>query len=197
MLPQIKTIIFDNNGVLTSADSVTNIARFLNVKEDILKPVWEDMAKLLDEGNITTTEFYRRILNHFGIYKNLDHFRKVHLEGFLSKNSVQQFAKSLRDDFEIALLSNFGDGFDECNERWKMEEIFGKKIFVSCKIKMRKPNDDIYLFALDKLKRKPEETMFIDDNKENIKAAEKLGINAILFTNLENLKKDLGKYTTI
>jgi len=41
------------------------------------------------------------------------------------------------------------------------------------------------------------ETIFIDDNKDNIAAAQKIGIIALLYTDLETLKNDLGKYGII
>lgn len=196
----IKTIIFDNNGVLTSSDSeltVDNVTNFLGLKKDVFEPVWSEMAKPLDDGRITTEEFHRAVLDHFDLKNNLSEFREIHLGSYVPKKEVKKFAKSLKGSYEIALLTNFGDAFDECNERWQMEDIFGDNLFVSCKMKMRKPNDDIYLKILKDLGRKPEETVFIDDNKENIEAAKKLGINAILFTGLEKLKKDLEKYITI
>ena len=193
----IKTIIFDNNGVLTSSDSEDNSARLLGVEKSVFKPIWEETAKSLDDGRITTKEFHKEILDHFGIKKDLNELREVHLGSFSLKEEIMEFAESLMDHYELALFTNFGDAFDECNEKWRMEKIFGDNLFVSCKMRMRKPNDDIYIKVLEDLRRKPEETIFIDDNKENIKAANNLGINDILFTDLEKLKKDLGKYITI
>ena len=193
----IKTIIFDNNGVLTSSESPDNSSRLLGVEKGAFSSIWVETARPMDEGKITTMEFYESLLSHFDIEKDLDEIRQTHLGGFLRREKVIRFAKGLKDNYELALLTNFGDGFNECNERWKMEEIFGDNLFVSCKMKMIKPNDDIYLKVLEDLDRKPDETIFIDDNQENVTAANKLGINAILFTSLEKLKKDLSKYITI
>ncbi|PIZ00143.1 hypothetical protein COY62_04190 [bacterium (Candidatus Howlettbacteria) CG_4_10_14_0_8_um_filter_40_9] len=193
----IKTIIFDNNGVLTNSDSMDNACSFLGLDKTIFAPVWEEMAKPLDKGRLTLTEFLKVVLEYFGLDKDLAEFRRVHLGSYARKEDVIKFAEKLRLGYEIALLTNFGDHFDECNENWKLEEIFGDNLFVSCKMRMRKPNDDIYLKTLSDLCRKPEETIFIDDNKDNIETAQKLGMNAILFTNLEKLEQELGKYITI
>jgi HAD superfamily hydrolase (TIGR01509 family) len=45
---------------------------------------------------------------------------------------------------------------------------------------MRKPNDDIFMYALETLKVKPESILFLDDTPANIKAAQSFGIDARL-----------------
>ena len=59
--------------------------------------------------------------------------------------------------------------------------------------KMRKPFPEFYQLILDRYQLVPEETLFIDDNVRNVKAAEALGIKAIAFTSAGQLKKDLKK----
>ena len=59
--------------------------------------------------------------------------------------------------------------------------------------KMRKPFPEFYQLILDRYQLVPEETLFIDDNVRNVKAAEALGIKAIAFTSAGQLKKDLEK----
>ncbi|MDT3404133.1 HAD family hydrolase [Mucilaginibacter terrae] len=57
--------------------------------------------------------------------------------------------------------------------------------------KMRKPEPVFYQLLLDRYSIKPEEALFIDDNKRNIIAAEKMGINSIHFINAAQLEKEL------
>jgi HAD superfamily hydrolase (TIGR01509 family) len=45
---------------------------------------------------------------------------------------------------------------------------------------MRKPDLEIYEQVLGKLKVKPEEILFIDDQLENIEPAQKLGMHTVL-----------------
>ena len=65
-----------------------------------------------------------------------------------------------------------------------LESLFIKTWF-SHALKMRKPNMDIFEFALSDGDLKPKETLFIDDSIQNIEAAEKLGIKT-LFIDVEN-----------
>jgi 2-haloacid dehalogenase len=62
---------------------------------------------------------------------------------------------------------------------------------VSGEEKMRKPAREFYQILLDRYNLKPEETLFIDDNLRNIKAAEDMGIPCIPFESPEQLRAEL------
>ncbi len=57
-----------------------------------------------------------------------------------------------------------------------------------------KPGTEIFLYALNKVQLNPEECLFIDDDRENVDAANALGLKGIHYTNTEKLKKDLMIY---
>lgn len=57
--------------------------------------------------------------------------------------------------------------------------------------KVMKPDHRIFELALDRFGIKAEETIFIDDNPNNVKAANELGIHGILFHSREQLEKEL------
>ena len=56
---------------------------------------------------------------------------------------------------------------------------------------MTKPNPQLYGIAIYKAGVKPEEIIFIDDGRNNIRTAKELGIIGIYYTNAERLKKEL------
>jgi FMN phosphatase YigB (HAD superfamily) len=95
------------------------------------------------------------------------------------------------------LLTNLGDIFDEASEKiWHYDTLFDKdKIFVSCKMKMKKPDTKIYEEALKKLGRKPEETIFVDDRETNLVSPQKLGMNVILFKEQASFINEIFKMT--
>ncbi|MBI2151422.1 HAD-IA family hydrolase [Candidatus Woesearchaeota archaeon] len=59
-------------------------------------------------------------------------------------------------------------------------------------IKAVKPNPEIYLKACKVLEIYPEELVFVDDRKENIQGAEKLGISGILHVNNKTTIKKIS-----
>jgi len=61
----------------------------------------------------------------------------------------------------------------------------------SCELGIAKPDPAIYLHTCEKLKSDPRKTLFLDDKPENIEAASNVGLNAVLFENIEKLRADL------
>jgi putative hydrolase of the HAD superfamily len=64
---------------------------------------------------------------------------------------------------------------------------FAHKAYYSHVMHMRKPDAEIYQYVLDDLKLNPEETVFLDDNADNIKAAALLGIKVKYIINSNQL----------
>ena len=64
-------------------------------------------------------------------------------------------------------------------------------IIVSGEEKTRKPFEKIYQITIDRFKIDPTESVFIDDNLRNVKAAEKLNIKGIHFKNSNKLEIEL------
>jgi len=61
----------------------------------------------------------------------------------------------------------------------------------SYQLHMAKPDPEIYRYVLKELGTLPDETLFLDDKLVNIQAARALGIRAIHFSTVEQLRADL------
>lgn len=70
-------------------------------------------------------------------------------------------------------------------------------IVVSGEEMTRKPFPDIYQTTLKRFDLKPEQSLFIDDNKRNIEAAKALGIHCIHFSSPQQLEKELKKLNVL
>ena len=55
-----------------------------------------------------------------------------------------------------------------------------------------KPDPRLFQILLDRHKLKAEECTFVDDNPDNVAAACKMGMDGIVFTGADNLRKQLG-----
>ncbi len=62
---------------------------------------------------------------------------------------------------------------------------------ISYQVKLLKPEKEIYNLLIENYNLIPEQTIFIDDSLENVKAAEEVGIKGILYLNSEELYKQL------
>lgn len=82
------------------------------------------------------------------------------------------------------------DGADPKDHDYSFLDRF-RDIVVSGEVRMRKPNDDIYLHALEKFGLEAGAAVFVDDLDENVDAANRLGITGIRFTSPEQLEANL------
>lgn len=62
---------------------------------------------------------------------------------------------------------------------------------ISAQVGMIKPDQLMYTYLIEKHALKPASCLFIDDQQENINAAQDLGINGILYTSNRSLKRHL------
>jgi len=67
-------------------------------------------------------------------------------------------------------------------------------ILISGEVKLAKPDPKIFQLLLERIQRKPEDCLLIDDSQENIRVAAHLGFQTILFTNPEDLHFTLSGY---
>ncbi len=94
-------------------------------------------------------------------------------------------------------LTNFSsEKFPLLRRRFGFFDLFDD-IFVSGEIGMVKPDPEIYLHALQRINRPPEECVFIDDSSANTQTAQALGFISIHFTNPAQLGNDLRKHNLL
>lgn len=61
----------------------------------------------------------------------------------------------------------------------------------SCELGMAKPDPAIYTFTCEQLRVRPEDALFLDDKQVNVEAARHLGLHALQFHNVAQLRHDL------
>lgn len=63
-------------------------------------------------------------------------------------------------------------------------------VVVSGQVRLRKPNDDIYLHALEKFGLEAKAAVFVDDLAENVETANRLGLTGLQFVSPEKLMRN-------
>lgn len=186
----IKTIIFDNGGVLVEDawfEFVQNLEKKYGHKPGGITEKINSKEKLATRGEVTFYELMDYIAQILGSDEDLKHIYKP----FDLKPEMVNLVKKISTQYEVALLTNEISSFLHDNDTWHMENIFGENIFRSSEIGFGKPDPEIYEYVLNKLNRKPEEIVFIDDREKNLVPARTMGINVIQFKSLEELKIEL------
>jgi glucose-1-phosphatase len=104
----------------------------------------------------------------------------------------EEFLASLAKQYKLALLSNTDPIHMEHEEaRFPFFRFFPVRIY-SYKVGASKPNPLIYREALKATKTtKSAEAVYIDDVPEYVEAARSLGLQGLVYTSPEDLRRDL------
>jgi len=202
----IKAIIFDVGDVLAlsrySLKTYDGKTFHLGVHEDVAKKLKISLDQYFDsidsiyansiEGKISLQEALEAISKNFKISRTK--LKQIYF------NTYQKHFKQNKHLFGKAkLLKKRGYKIAILSDQWYLSKrvLMPKKLYaffdvlvVSCDVGIRKPNPEIYELVLEKLKLKPDEAIFIDNQEWNLIPAQKLGMSAILFKDNKQLFSD-------
>lgn len=110
-------------------------------------------------------------------------------------DGVEEFLSMLsKKDFKLACLSNTNSiHWNRIENKEIFDKYFVKK-FLSYKIGFTKPRKEIYLHAINSLNCPPDKIIFFDDIKENVKAAQDCGLNAVCVSGFDDLKVKVSEF---
>lgn len=90
-------------------------------------------------------------------------------------------------------ITNFSaEKWAECEERFGFLTESFRNVVVSAHEQLVKPDPAIYRICLERNGLAPRDCIFIDDSPANVAAARDLGIEGVLFTGADALRRDLG-----
>ena len=202
----IKAIIFDGGNVLHSLkDTGTKDEVLLNFTSGIkptkeVKVYFEEQLSKLGSGKLTEKEFWNKLSKKLNItlpanYKDL--WRKKFRKNATAYIEIFELIDQLKIlGYKVYILSNTIPPHLEIIKQNGWYKPFDK-VFLSCVIKMRKPDKSIYYYVLDNINLNPTETVFIDDLKENITTAKEIGMNTILAISPKQVVEDLLNFLEI
>lgn len=183
---KIENIIFDFGGVLVDwnprylyKDHFKNDNEMEHFLKNICTEEWnieQDRGCTLSKGTILLQNKFPEF--HSTIQLFYDKW-EVMLKGDIPETVALLY--KLKTKYKIYGLTNWSaETIEIAYSRFPFFKEFDG-IVVSGEEKMIKPNPQIYHLLLDRYNLKAENTIFIDDNIHNIKAAEKIGLCAIHF----------------
>lgn len=188
----MKYFVFDLGGVL----SVPMVSKKLyeqlewKVSYDEFLDKFNNSAESIKvhKGEISTKEFFEYLKRYMNDNITLEEFKNIYVNNNEFFNDTIETIKKLKNlGYKVYLLSNLKEiDYEKFIKHFDVS-IFDE-MFLSFKLDMLKPNDDIYQYVIKKLNANPENIYFFDDNKENVEGAIRNGINAYLVTG-ETVKK--------
>lgn len=199
-----STIIFDLGGViidLSPENTAIAFAGLAGISQRDVYHVYQtnDAFNAFEKGEINNDEFRNFIRKTFSITSpdiEIDHCWNAMLVG-LPVQKLKLLEK-LKTQFRIYLLSNTNGIHLSHIENVMLNgaslDPYFHKAYYSHKIKMRKPDSIIFEYVLADNMLEPLQTVFLDDNKENIEAAKSVGIQTIHITHPDLVFDIFKKY---
>lgn len=188
----MKYFVFDLGGVLSvpmvSKKLYEQIKWKVSYEEFLDKFNNSEESIKVHKGEISTKEFFEYLKVYMDDNITLEEFKNIYVNNNKFFNDTIEIIKKLKNlGYKVYLLSNLKEiDYEKFIKHFDIS-IFNE-LFLSFKLGMLKPNDDIYQHVINKLNTKPENIYFFDDNKENVEGAIKNGINAYQVTG-ETVKK--------
>lgn len=192
----IKSVIFDLGNVLIRFNAKRSANRFAKACKTPVPVLWEhfftsQIEKAYTKGEISSREFYAHSKKVFGSPLTYQEFSHYWNDIFWENPGMDDLLGKLKKKYPLYLISNTNElHFKYILQRFKVLRHF-KKTFPSHKVGHRKPSPEIYLHVLEKIKLKPEQTVFVDDMPAFVEAAQKVGMYAVQFKNKQSLVKSL------
>jgi putative hydrolase of the HAD superfamily len=197
----LQAVIFDYGEVLSgppNPQAHQNLLKIAGVEEELFeKAYW---AHRLDyDADILNGQTYWQ-----AVARDTEaHFTPQQIEQLMEQDAamwmdlnramVAWIPKIKQAGLKLGILSNMGYGvLGYIRPRFEWLDQFDHLTW-SCELGVVKPDPAIYLHTLKKLQAPPQQTLFIDNLEKNIVAAESVGLQALLFTHVDQLQKDLNE----
>lgn len=183
-----KNIIFDYGNTIVKFEPENIIKSFGVSDENDVKIIYDGLFERrywdhLDKGLVTQKEFVEGVLSR--VPERLHAVSERICEDWCVSlpyvPGMDELIYKLKNDgYKIYLLSNISKHFAERSGEIEIFKVFDGLVF-SGEIKLVKPDKRIFEYILNKYSLDPAETVFADDNEENVSAASKMNITSFLF----------------
>src|SRR3989338_6856407 len=197
----IKAIIFDLWETLVTKN--VGVSKLLQEKFDI--PKTDDYIRKYEEAVQlepweTENQMAKNFLSKFGVEQSLENIAfviNVFKQGIVNATlfgGMRELLVSLKQKgLKLGLLSNTTVFESVVLENLEIRDLFDAVVFSWQKGNL-KPSHEAFKHVLDELGVSEKEALFIDDGKKNVESAKVLGMQGILFEDIETLKKRIAEF---
>lgn len=196
---KIELIVFDMDGVLFHLDSARRLdllAELTGLNPDHIDELtygsaFETAAEAgaYPIGSEYLAEFNRRL----GVDLTRHQWVAIRRDVMTPMTEVLELAEQLASNYTVALLTNNVSLVQESLDDLAPEivRIFGGNAHTSSRFGARKPEPEVFERLLAHHDTGPTAAVFIDDNPRAVAGARSVGMNAIHFTRMADLKEQL------
>jgi putative hydrolase of the HAD superfamily len=195
----LRAVVFDYGMVLTgkpNAEAHDEMVRISGLPVERFEELYWADRHAYDEGKVTGAAFWQKFARDGKLTlkpEEIDELNRQDARMWTTQNpAMVAWQRQLKERGVLtAILSNMGDTvLESILRQFKWVEDFDVLVW-SFQLLMAKPAPAIYHHVLKQLGTRPEETLFIDDKRVNVEAARALGMKAVEFTTIEQLREAL------
>lgn len=180
-----KLVIFDCFGVIFEEIAPPFFRKHFD--EETAAALKEKFFVPADLGEITRDELFDNMSRELNMDR--DYILAQWDELIRLREYMIPEIEKIREKADVALLSNAPLGFvEDLFEKNNLTRLFDK-MFISCNLKMAKPDKRIYLHCVNSFGKDYEEIYMIDDSFANVEGLSEIGIKGVHFKNVESLKE--------
>lgn len=184
----IKAVIFDCFGLFY----VDPLKAFIEAQPPHMQTELSDMLRAFDLGVVGEQGLVESISKTSGVPAE-EVRRNLYGSQLVRNQPLLDFAEQLRPKYKVGMLSNLSphtmDKFFTQAERTR----YFDDVVISGEVGLVKPQPEIYALACKRLQVQPAEAVFIDDTQQNVDVAKACGLQAIVYTNLAELVRQLDR----
>ncbi|MBI4148973.1 HAD-IA family hydrolase [Candidatus Woesearchaeota archaeon] len=194
----IKGILFDCGGVVILADE----RKFFTALAQHSPYGWRHIAgdwqmgkfRLWETGKISLTDFYHDVCKRFRLNKYpLTNFKKDYA-GFFSRNRpLERWIKKSVHDYKIWMLTDTNPFHYRYFQQYSIYRFITHKV-ISFQMGMLKPQRALFTHAIKAMGMRPEEIVFVDNNKRNIAGARQYGLPSIHYRSFQQFVMEFDTY---
>ncbi len=194
-----RNIVFDLGGVLVGLDGPRCIKAFnelgcQRVSEYVERHLTADLFLDIEVGRITTADFCQEVRSLTSCMASDESIVAAWntLLTTISRERRERLLALRHAGHRVFLLSNTNDmHWVYTRERLfpmdgKTTADFFDRVFLSYEMQLAKPDKRIFLRMMEEGGMVPAETLFIDDNSDNVEMARSLGIHTFLNTHIDD-----------
>ncbi len=198
---KIRTLLWDCGGVLLTngwdhRERTAVLSKF-SLDPKVFEQRHLEVNDPWEKGEIPIEQYLERTVFYIARAFSMPQFIAA-----MQAQSVILYAENLRaveelaasKKYRMALLNNEARELNDYRIQTFGLKRYFFNFFSSCYMGQRKPETDIFRRALDILQCDPAATIFIDDRKENVEAASRLGIHAIQMQTPAQLRDELRRF---
>ena len=202
----IKNIIFDIGGVVIIKSKFDLISRYIvkkiftnynRIKEETIKEDLKHIWTLWRVGKITEDKFFEVAKEKTKIKLPIFYLKKKFYSAHKENKKIILLIKKLKQKYNTYALTNHAkEWFEVQSEELRFNDLFDG-VVTSFEERIPKPDIKIYQNLLQKYNLNPKECIFIDDQKENLTPAKKLGMKTIHYKDFSQLTREMRKHGVI